>query len=102
MKSLQALLLVFALGMATSAFAQNTAESLYKSKCQICHGPDGAGNTPAGKKLGTKDFHSPEVKKMSDSELAEITKAGKNKMPAYGKSLSEQQIKDLIKYMRSL
>ncbi len=36
------------------------AEALYKSKCQVCHGPDGKGSA-AGQKLGVKDFHSPEV-----------------------------------------
>ena len=36
------------------------AEALYKSKCQVCHGPDGKGSA-AGQKIGVKDFHSPEV-----------------------------------------
>ncbi|SRR6266568_563131 len=82
--------------------AQSDAASLYKSKCQACHGADGTGNTPAGKKLGAKDFHAPEVAKMSDSELFDITKKGKDKMPAYDKKLTDTQIKDLVNYIRSL
>jgi cytochrome c6 len=76
--------------------------ALYKSKCVACHGADGKGDTPAGKKLGARDFHSPEVAKLSDTELFEITKNGKDKMPPYDKKLTDDQIKDLIKYARSL
>lgn len=78
------------------------AAALYKSKCQACHGPDGKGDTAAGKKVGVKDFHSPEVAKLSDDELFDITKKGQAKMPAYDKKLTDDQIKDLIKYIRSL
>lgn len=78
------------------------AATLYKSKCQACHGPDGKGDTAAGKKLGVKDFHSPEIAKMSDEELIDITKKGKDKMPGYDKKLTDDQIKDLIKYIRAL
>jgi mono/diheme cytochrome c family protein len=76
--------------------------ALYKSKCAACHGADGKGDTPAGKKLGTKDFHSPDVAKMSDTDLFEITKKGKDKMPGYDKKLTDDQIKELVKYVRSL
>jgi mono/diheme cytochrome c family protein len=84
-----------------SASAEDTA-ALYKGKCAACHGPDGKGDTVPGKKLGVKDFHSPEVAKMSDAELFDITKKGKDKMPAYDKKLTDDQIKDLIKYIREL
>ncbi len=86
---------------AAGAWAEDTA-ALYKSKCQACHGPDGKGDTAAGKKLGAKDFHSLEVAKMSDVELFDITKKGKDKMPGYDKKLTDDQIKDLIKYIRTL
>ncbi len=100
------LISVVALGllaaMTVPAAAQDDAAALYKSKCQACHGPDGKGDTAAGKKLGTKDFHSPEVAKMSDQELFNITKNGKDKMPKYEGKLTDDQIKELIKYIRSL
>ena len=84
-----------------SVRAEDTA-ALYKTKCAACHGSDGKGDTAAGKKLGARDFHSPEVAKMSDEEVFEITKKGKEKMPAYDKKLSDDQIKDLITYIRGL
>jgi cytochrome c6 len=90
------------IALANPARAQDSPEGLYKAKCQACHGPDGKGETAAGKKLGTKDLHSPEVVKMSDAELFDITKKGKDKMPAYDKKLTDDQIKELIKYIRTL
>ena len=40
--------------------------------------------------------------KMSDTDLLTIVSGGKNKMPAYGKSLKETEIKDLVAYVREL
>jgi cytochrome c6 len=81
--------------------AQTDAASLYKSKCAMCHGADGKG-TAVGKKLGVRDFASPEVRKETDKELIEITSKGKNKMPGYEKTLKESQIKELVGYIREL
>jgi cytochrome c6 len=102
MKAVTAVLLAgVTLASAAGARAQEAAD-LYKSKCQVCHGADGKGDSPAGKKLGVKDFHSPEVAKMSDAELFDITKKGKDKMPPYDKKLNDDQIKQLVKYIRTL
>jgi len=102
MRAVTAVLLAgMTLANAAGARAQEAAD-LYKSKCQVCHGADGKGDTAAGKKLGVKDFHSPEVAKMSESELFDITKKGKDKMPPYDKKLTDDQIKQLVKYVRTL
>jgi cytochrome c6 len=85
----------------SSATAQNAAAT-YKAKCAGCHGADGKGNTGPGKALGAHDFGSDEVAKMSDADLAKTVTDGKNKMPAYGKSLKETEITDLIAYIRQL
>jgi cytochrome c6 len=97
-----ALAAALAFGTATAASAQENTAALYKSKCQMCHGADGKGDTPAGKQLGAKDLRSPEITKMSDTELFDITKNGKEKMPGFDKKLTDDQIKALIKYIRSL
>jgi YVTN family beta-propeller protein len=76
-------------------------EALYKSKCQACHGADGAGSA-AGKKMGAKDFKSAEVAKASDTDMIDVTKKGKGKMPGFEQKLTDDQISALIKYIRSL
>jgi mono/diheme cytochrome c family protein len=101
MKTLMSILVLFGLMMVARPAMADDVEALYKSKCQVCHGADGKGS-PAGQKLGAKDFHSTDVQKQTDAELIEITKQGKGKMPAYDKKLTDDQIKQLIKYIRSL
>jgi cytochrome c6 len=81
--------------------AAQDAATIYKTKCSACHGPDGKGDTAMGKKLGVKDLASPEVQKQSDDELADIVNDGKNKMPAYKKSLKSEQVKDLVALIRT-
>lgn len=94
------LVVTLVLAMTLPAMAQDS-EALYKSKCQVCHGADGKG-TAAGQKMGTKAFSSPEIIKMSDDELVAATKKGKGKMPAYDGKLTDDQIKGLVKYIRTL
>jgi cytochrome c6 len=94
------LVLLGFMSVARPAMADD-AEALYKSKCQVCHGADGKGS-PTGQKLGVKDFHAPEVQKQTDAELFDITKQGKGKMPSYDKKLTDDQIKQLVKFVRNL
>ena len=83
------------------ALGQNASETLFKAKCVACHGSDGTGSA-MGKTLGAHDFHTSDVQKMSDAELSGVIANGKNKMPAYGKSLKAEDIKGLVAYIRSL
>jgi mono/diheme cytochrome c family protein len=80
----------------------NDIAAVYKAKCASCHGADGSGNTPAGKKTGAKDFKAAEVKGQSDAALLNVILKGKNKMPGYEKSLGADQCKALAAYCRSL
>jgi mono/diheme cytochrome c family protein len=82
--------------------AQDAAGNVYKAKCAMCHGPDGKGETPAGKSTKARDFCSDDVKKESDADWVEIIAKGKNKMPAYDKKLSDAEVKEVVDYIRSL
>jgi mono/diheme cytochrome c family protein len=82
--------------------ADDATVKLYQTKCAACHGPDGSGNTPVGKVLKLKDFHDPEVQKMSDADLTTLIAKGKDKMPANEKTLKPDQIKALVGYVREL
>jgi cytochrome c6 len=83
------------------ARAQSEAEKTYKTKCVACHAADGTGSE-VGKKLGTHDFHSSQVQGESEADLTQIIAKGKNKMPAYEKSLKPDEIKALAAYVHDL
>lgn len=95
-----ALALVFLLG--ASARADDAAAKLYQAKCVACHAADGGGNTTVGKVLKVKDLRDPDVQKQSDADLTTIIAKGKDKMPAYEKTLKADEIKSLVAYIRDL
>ena len=78
------------------------AAALYKSKCLMCHAADGSGNSPTGKAMKVPDLRSEDVQKKTDAQLIEATTNGKAKMPAFKGKLTDEQIKDLVKYVREL
>ena len=55
-----------------------------------------------GKNLKLRSLYSPEVQQQSDEQLFSIISRGKNRMPAYGRKLSQQQIEAVVKHIRSL
>ena len=85
-----------------SSQAQSAGETLFKTKCAACHGPDGKGEVPMGKKLGARNLSSAEVQAQSDAQLTEVVTKGKNKMPAYDGKLTKEQIADLVAHIREL
>src|ERR1700680_3851049 len=99
-KLLGALVLVFLLGASTRA--DDAAAKLYQTKCVACHAADGSGNTTVGKTLMIKDLRDPDGQKQSDADLTTIVAKGKNKMPAYEKTLKADEIKGLVAYVRGL
>jgi mono/diheme cytochrome c family protein len=90
---------------ASAAFAADAAPGaaeIYKAKCSSCHGPDGAGQTPAGKAMKVRDIRAADVQKQSDSDLQKVISDGKAKMPAYKSKLSVADISSLVAYIRGL
>ncbi len=75
---------------------------LYKSKCVMCHGPDGSGNTVMGKKLGTQDLRSAAVQGQPDAQLTAALENGKGKMPGQKGRMSKDEIRQMIGYIRDL
>ncbi len=86
---------------APTSRAQGAGATLFKTKCTVCHGPDGTGSA-MGKKLGVRNLASAEVQSQSDAQLAEVVTKGKNKMPAYDGKLKSDEIKELVAYIREL
>jgi cytochrome c6 len=94
--------LTLMVGLSFAAQAQSGPEAAYKAKCAMCHGADGAGNTPAGKSMGAKDFRAPGVVSETDAQLQGVIENGRNKMPAYQGKLSAADVGGLVSYIRQL
>jgi len=86
----------------TASFAADSGADVFKGKCASCHGADGKGETTMGKNLKLKDLGSADVQKKSDAELTDVITKGKKPMPAYEGKLTDDQIKDVVKYIRTL
>jgi mono/diheme cytochrome c family protein len=82
----------------TSVFAQDKAngEKMYKAKRAGCHGPNGKGETAAGKATKARDICSDEVTKETDAAWTDIIVKGQIKMPGYDKKLTDADVKDVI------
>lgn len=86
--------------VAVPSFAQSGADT-YKTRCAMCHGATGLGDTPAGKVFKAASLKDPMVTTKSDDELTVIIKSGKNKMPAWKDKLTDEQIKAVLLYIRT-
>jgi cytochrome c553 len=98
-------LVVIALALSFSPYAHAAnVPDTYKAHCLACHGANGAGDTMIGKNLKLRPLGSAEVQSQSDDELFAIINKGKGKgrMPAFDRKLSKDQIRDLVRYIRSL
>src|SRR5512141_1171374 len=101
LRKVTSLSLVLLFGLFATAFAADGAAT-FKAKCVSCHGANGGGDTPAGKAMKVKDLRSDSVQKQTALELTKTISGGKGKMPAYGKQLSEPDVKALISFIRTL
>lgn len=102
-------LMSLALGVLLLAMFSNLAwseaspgEATFKSKCVLCHGADGTGNTPLGKQLQAANFHSKDIQKKTNAELHKVIHDGQTNMPPFADQLSDDQIDQVIKYVRTL
>jgi len=93
---------IFAAMMLCSySFAESSADT-YKAKCSACHGKRGDADTMIGKNLKLRPLHSPEVQNQSDEQIFNVISRGKDRMPAFDKKLSKEQIHELVRYVRTL
>ena len=95
-------LAIFAVAVWSAPLAAQDAPTLFKTKCAMCHGPDGKGETPMGKKLDIHDLGAPEIQKQTDAELNTIIAKGKGKMAPFGAKLTPEQIGQLVAHIRGL
>lgn len=97
------LLAAAAVMLVSFAPASAMADDNWDKMCAKCHGKTGAGDTKMGQKMAAKDYTKADVQaKFTDDQLFKAIKdgAGEN-MPAYGKKLTDDQIKALVAQIRS-
>lgn len=92
----------FAVAVAGPVLAQDSGADTYKARCAMCHGDDGTANTPAGKLFKAASFSDPAIVKIPDADRLMIVKKGKDKMPPFGDKLTDDQIKAVLAYIRTL
>ena len=81
--------------------ASGAAGTAFRTKCAMCHGPNGAGSE-VGKSMNVPDLRSAPVQKLPDAELAQVIANGKGGMPSFKGSLDAGQIHDIVAYIRTL
>jgi mono/diheme cytochrome c family protein len=93
---------------ATAGYAADAPEA-YTKNCASCHGADGAGHTKAGKMLGAKDLTDAAYQKtFTDDDATKSLKeglkdaSGKTKMKPFADKLSDDDIKTVVAYVRTL
>ena len=91
--------LVLALLVSSQVAASDIANGgkIYRSHCASCHGPTGKAAM-----AGAPDFDRPGALLQSDRSLLTRIQTGKRACPGYRGILREQEIFDVIAYIRSL
>lgn len=97
---------------ATTALATNApvnpvrasgGQQIYTQNCQACHGEKGHGDGPGGASLPVKPFDLTTHVLLHDEQyLHAVILNGRGYMPAFGNRLSQDQILDVIAYIRQM
>ncbi len=107
MKTIISLIITLLVASAISGRAAD-AKALWAANCTPCHGASGNGDTKMGKTLGAADLT--DAKKQASFTDAQAMTAikdgvkqnGKTAMKAFGGKLSDDDIKTLVAYVRTL
>lgn len=112
---LAVVVLTFAVGTLIWGLANGAdmakGKAIYEQYCAACHGPAGKGDGPAAAALNRKPRDLSDktyARSLKDDYLFQIIKDGgaavkkSPVMPPMGKTLKDDQIKDLLAYLRSL
>jgi mono/diheme cytochrome c family protein len=90
--------LVALLAGAAATAAADDGGQMYGKKCLACHGLDGAGDKPLGKKVGVPDLRK---STLSQAEMERIIADGKGKMLPYREKLTPEQIAAIAAHVKS-
>lgn len=105
-----AISIIVAQSLSARAQEQSDGKRLYQTYCSGCHGPSGKGDGPVAKTLAVRpaDHTRSAMSKHTDQYLADIISKGgasvgrSAQMPAWGAVLKENQIQEIVGYIRVL
>jgi mono/diheme cytochrome c family protein len=80
------------------------ARANYAKNCEACHGPNAEGGVA---KVDNKQIKVPSLKsdhaiKHTDEKLTKTITAGEEEMPAFKDKLSQEQIAEMVRYIRKV
>ncbi len=80
-----------------TAHGPDHGKLLFGARCRVCHGENGGGAQPTNVKLVEV------ATSLNDNELKEFIASGQMnlKMPAFGKTLDEKELSDLVAFIRT-
>ena len=90
--------------IAMSDASTQAGQALFVKTCAACHGKTGLGDGPKAKSLKTSptDFLKAESQNQTDGEHFYKTKTGRGDMPKYEGKMSDDDIWNIVNYIRSL
>jgi cytochrome c oxidase cbb3-type subunit 3 len=76
---------------------------IFQRTCSGCHGADGRGSWRAGLATRPRDLTKPDFQaQMSNEQLRHSIRVGKGQMPAFGGLMGDEEISDVIAFVRTL
>ena len=79
-----------------------TARANYEKNCEACHGEQGVGGLVKveNKQIKVASLKSDHAIKHTDDQLVKVITGGEEEMPAFKDKLSQQEIADLVRFIR--
>jgi mono/diheme cytochrome c family protein len=83
---------------------QSAGRKIYDSRCDRCHEPYSTRGKkgPGLKGVFRNKFLSLSGLPANDERVTDIIRLGRNEMPAYSQTLSQQDLQDLLAYLHTL
>ena len=76
---------------------------IFQRTCSSCHGADGRGSWRVGLATRPRDLTKPEFQaQMTNDQLRHSIRVGKGQMPAFGGLMGDEEISDVIAFVRTL
>jgi mono/diheme cytochrome c family protein len=107
MKAIVSLAISFLVASTLSVCAAD-AKANWDANCAQCHGKSGNADTKMGKTLNAKDLTDAKVQaaftdaKATESIKNGVKENGKTTMKAFGGKLTDEEVKALVAYVRTL